>query len=343
MPTLHPFEASFRRAWPPEAWRDVTVLAAVSGGADSVALLRAMRALKRGGAGRLCASHFNHGLRGEESAADEAFVTELCRRLGVPCQVGRPPGGAVADDAGDGLEAAARAARYGFLQRAAARLGARYVVTAHTADDQAETILHRILRGTGVGGLAAMSRARALGPAATLLRPLLAFRRSELTAYLDDLGQSYRADSSNADTRLTRNRIRHELLPQLAAQYNSNVVEALLRLGSLAAEVQGVVDAIVDDLADRCGRREDPDTLWIDAAALAGQPRFVVRELLMAAWRRQDWPMQAMGFAQWDLLAEMIGNCTDSAPSALPPRQTLPGNVLAEPADGRLRLKRTAP
>jgi tRNA(Ile)-lysidine synthase len=341
MPPLHPLETKLAAAWPPTAWQAVTTLLAVSGGVDSVALLRAMRALKTRGEGRLCVAHFNHHLRGEQSAADEAFVVELCRRFDLPSEVERARAGQVVAASSDGLEAAARAARYEFLRQTAARLGARYVVTAHTADDQAETILHRIIRGTGIAGLAGMERARALGPAATLIRPLLEVRRAELAGYLDDLGQPYRCDPSNEDTRLTRNRIRHELLPLLARQFNPGVVDALLRLGRLAGEAQAVVETIVEDLSEQCVVREGPQAVQLDAAALAGQPRHVIRELLMATWRKQDWPMQAMGFAQWDLLGEMVSGCR-GLPAELPPKEMFPGGVLAEPAEGRLRLVQTA-
>ena len=134
------------------------------------------------------------------------------------------------------------------MQSTAERLGARYVVTAHTADDQAETILHRILRGTGVAGLAGMRRARPLGPAATLIRPLLDVRRAEILAYLSELQQPFQDDASNSDLGFTRNRIRHELLPRLAADYNSDVVAALLRLGQTAHDAQQHIDAAVEEL-----------------------------------------------------------------------------------------------
>lgn len=339
MPTLHPLESRLADLWPPHDWLEVTTLLAVSGGPDSVALLRAMRALKSRGEGRLLVAHFNHQLRGDESAADEAFVGELCCRFGLTCEMGRAGTDELAAQSSDGLEDAARTARYEFLQRTAARLGARYVVTAHTADDQAETILHRIIRGTGIAGLAGMERARALGPAATLIRPLLVVRRAELVAYLDDLGQSYRSDSSNQDTRRTRNRIRHELLPRLARQFNPGVVDALLRLGRLAGEVQAVVDEIVHDFFERCVVCESPQAVQIDATRLADQPCHVIRELLVCVWRTQDWPMQAMGFAQWDQLAGMISAC-GAVSAGLPPKQTFPGNVSAEPGQGRLRLRR---
>ena len=282
----------------------------------------------------------NHQLRPGEADADEAMVVELCRRLGVACEVGRVRLDLTGPAGGDGLEAAARQARYQFLEQAAARLGARYVVTAHTADDQAETILHRIVRGTGIGGLAGMARTRPLGPA-TLLRPLLGFRRAELLAYLDDLGQSYRDDSSNRDIQFTRNRIRHELLPRLAEQFNAGVVDALLRLGSLAGEVQAVIDSLTGPLVERCVREEGRAAVSIDAAPLAAEPSYLRRELLMAVWRRQGWPMQAMGFAQWELLEKML---LPAGPprTELPAKQTFPGGVSAEAGESGLRLLRPA-
>lgn len=316
------FARQLALAWPPEAWHDLTVLVAVSGGADSVALLRGLAEIRLTGPGRLVGAHFNHGLRGAESEADERFVVELCQSLGLECEVGRADAGQLSATGADGLEAAARTARYAFLQAAAERLGARYVVTAHTADDQAETILHRIVRGAGLAGLAGMPRFRPLGQAVTLLRPLLGLRRSDVTAYLAGLGQPYREDSTNADAGYTRNRIRHELLPQLARQYNPQVVEALLRLGQLAGEGQSVIAAQVDALLPKCVRRESTHRVSIDCRTLAAQPRAIVRELLVFAWRGQGWGEQAMGYDHWERLADLVQNASAAA-------LTLPGAVQA--------------
>jgi tRNA(Ile)-lysidine synthase len=305
-----------------------------------------MTALKGGGQGRLLAAHVNHQLRAEESDADEAFVVGLCRRLGVPCEVHRAsePGVKSGQGSSDGLEAAARALRYELLRQAASRVGARYVVTAHTANDQAETILHRIVRGTGIAGLSGIARARPLGPA-TLIRPLLGLRRRQLLGYLEDLGQRYRIDPSNADTRFTRNRIRHELLPELAARFNPGVADALLRLGSLAGEVQAVIDGIVEGLRDESVCEQGPDAVRIRVQPVVDQPRYVVRELLMAIWRGCGWPLQAMGLAQWELLADMVFACHQRGPcpersTSVPRKRTFPGGILAEAEPGHLRLWR---
>jgi len=315
------FPQQLAAAWPPDAWHDVTVLVAVSGGADSVALLRGLAAIRVTGPGRLFGAHFNHHLRGAAADADQQFVVELCRSLSLPCEVGQADVTLRAASGSDGLEAAARQARYDFLQATAERLGARYVVTAHTADDQAETILHRIVRGTGLAGLAGMPRSRPLGPA-TLLRPMLGLRRSEVTAYLAELGQLYREDATNLDPGYTRNRLRHELLPQLAVQYNPQVAEALLRLGRLAGEAQKVISDQVESLLPKCVRQAGPSRLSIDCRVLSGQSRCVVRELLVVAWRGQGWGEQAMGFDHWERLADLVH-------TAEPASLTLPGAVQA--------------
>jgi tRNA(Ile)-lysidine synthase len=329
---LHPFESSLSEAWPPSQWANVTVVVALSGGCDSVALLRAMVAVKAGGEGRISAAHLNHQLR-PDADVDERFVVALCGRLSVPCEVERMDVDRLAAQSGEGLEAAARKARYRFLQQTAGRLGARFVATAHTADDQAETILHRIVRGTGIRGLAGMARARRLGHA-TLVRPLLGLRHAELRAYLDALAQPFRHDPSNLDPRFTRNRIRLGLLPRLQAGYNTAVVEALLRLGTLAGQSTAVIDGLVDQWFDRCVTSDADGAAQIALGDLSAEPPYLVRELLMAVWRRRNWPMQAMGMAKWDELAEL------ALGTAAPARRDFPGGVTAEVAAGTMRLRK---
>jgi tRNA(Ile)-lysidine synthase len=164
---------------------------------------------------------------------------------------------------------------------------------------------------------------------------MLDVRRSEVVRYLEDIGQSCRFDSSNCDTRFTRNRIRRELLPQLAEQYNPRVVDAVLRLGTLAGELREVVDSLVEDLIPRVVVEERPGKVRIRVVPLAGQPRYVVRELFMALWRRQCWPLQAMGFAQWDSLAEL------AAPDRVSTRESFPGGIMVDACVGEMVL--TAP
>lgn len=327
MPNSEHSHEQFRGLWPAD-WNDLTVLAAVSGGADSVALLRALDAAGQHRPGRLIVAHFNHALR-PEAPDDEHFVVALSSRLGLQCVVGhgRPPPSAT------GVEETARRARYDFLRATAADVGARYVVTAHTADDQAETVLHRILRGTGISGLAGMRRARPLCPGITLLRPLLTMRRAELLAYLQSLNQAYRDDATNLDSRFTRNRLRHSLLPQLANQYNPGVVEALLRLSQLAAETQAMVDARVSGLLRHV--RVETQRIRIAVAPVANEPRHIIRELLLGLWRRQGWPEQSMGFDEWEALAGHI-LAPDGRAGKL---GMLPGDIMVSRLDDSIVLE----
>lgn len=308
-------ETAFCQAWPPQDWCESQVVYAVSGGADSVAMLRAGMAVKNhsGGQGRLFVAHLDHGLRAGAAAGDAEWLKTLCRRLGVPLELGQADVPAVAAAQGDGLEAAARTARYDFLQQTAERLGARFVAVAHTADDQIETVLHRILRGTGIDGLRGIPAFRALSPSVTLIRPLLGVRRRDVLDYLANIGQDYRIDASNADLRWTRNRLRHELLPAIRKYYHGDVDAALLRLSAQAGETQSLISALAAPLASECATFEHspPQStlqqqvyrIRIRCETLADQPSLIAREVCKQAWQQSDWPRQAMGYDQWQLLA----------------------------------------
>ena len=329
-------------AWAPAVWNDVTVLAAVSGGADSVALARALHQRRIRGEGRLILAHLNHRLRGAESDGDQAFVEDLGRELGLEVVVGARDG--VGEKGRGGDESAAseeslRELRYAFLAQSADKCGARYVATAHTRDDQVETVLLNVLRGTGLGGLAGMPRTRPLTAAATLMRPLLDVSRDEVLAYLDSLGQTFREDVTNRLTNYSRNRIRHELLPLLEREYNSNVRDALLRLSHLAGEADEEIDRSAAGLASQV-IRPLPGGLEVPTEPLGRLSDFMARSLLRSAWRWQGWPEQQMGLDQWNellLIARSIGG-----PSEIWIRhRTFPGGIRAETKGGVLRLTRS--
>jgi tRNA(Ile)-lysidine synthase len=333
----HAFESRLAEAWPTASWCDVHVLAAVSAGPDSVAMLRAMCELKQraGGQGTLCVAHLNHQSRGEESDADQAWLEQLCHTLGTPLEIGRADVAAMVADQGDGWEAAARKARYDFLCHTAERVGARWVAVAHTADDQVETVLHRMVRGTGLAGLAGMRRARPLSPTVTLVRPLLDVRREEVLQYLATIGQEARHDSTNSDRRFTRNRLRHELLPALRAQYNMKVDEALTRLAKQADEAQQVISGLVEGLVEKCvqiqpspQQRETvqgeccatsppASVVRIDCGPLVNEPTLLAREVCRAAWSAANWPLQSMGCDEWQRLAVLVQRA-DARPINLP-------------------------
>lgn len=318
-----PFEQGLAASWPLREWRESHVVLGVSGGADSVAMLRAMVALREqsGGRGQLYVGHLNHGLRGAAADEDAAWVKSLSERLGFPCVVGKVDVGSLAEQHGNGWEAAARAARYDFLIGVAERVGARFVATAHTADDQIETVLHRILRGTGIEGLAGIARVRALSASVALMRPMLAMRRPDVIDYLGTLAQDYRNDATNEDTQWTRNRLRCELLPQLRERYNARVDHALSRLAMQAGEAQEVIAELAAAVSCECVD-VSPRRASIECARLTGEPGIIVREVLRSAWRRAGWPEQSMGFEQWQKLAALAVGADSRT-------LNLPGNIRA--------------
>lgn len=199
---------------PGERLRGARLLAAVSGGADSTAMLAALTALRKERGFVLRCFHVEHGIRpAGESRGDAAAVREFCKKLEVPCRVIHIPPGRIAETAKArriGIEAAARFFRHRAWGREAARIGAGRVLVAHTRDDLLETVLMRFLRGAGPAGLAAMPRSRG-----RVSRPLLDLSRSQVLAYLKERGIPYRTDSTNADTAFLRNRIRTRLVPFL--------------------------------------------------------------------------------------------------------------------------------
>ena len=309
------------------------ILLAVSGGADSVAMLRCFAALSEQTSTYKAAiqvAHVNHALRGGESDRDAVFVRELADRFGFAYHETRlTPEMFDTDDSGS-FEAAARKLRYDFLQRTAEQNSLRYVALAHNADDQAETILHRILRGTGIAGLAGIPPFRPLGEVVTIIRPMLPFSKKQILAYLAAVDQPFRTDSSNAETHYTRNKIRNDLLPQLAATYNHNVVEALVRLGSQAADWAAYIRSQTEALFDRAAIIQSHKTL-VQVEPLADVPTLLIRELFVMIWSRQHWHLRDMTFTHWERLAEMTVPQTQT-----PQKQTFPGNIIVERTDVQL-------
>jgi tRNA(Ile)-lysidine synthase len=326
------FLERLKSAWPPAGWQDVTVVVAVSGGADSVSLLCGLAELREQIApGKIVAAHFNHRLR-PASDNDAQFVEKLANELGIACEVG-VAAEPLEQSGGDGVEAAARVARYDFLRQTAAKFGARYVATAHTADDQAETILHRVLRGTGLAGLAGIPRIRALSEAAMLIRPLLEFSRADVVEFLASRRQSFCLDESNEDVSFTRNRIRHALLPQLASQYNPNVRDALRRLGQLAEDAQLIIQDRARQLLLQAMLSGSQNHIALNGAVLSDEAPFLICEVLILLWKEQSWPLQQMGMAEWNAIANLI-----TQPGGEPRCLNLPGNIRATHAGCTLEL-----
>ena len=329
---LDPLECDLSNSWPRSKWVSVKVLVAVSGGPDSVALTRCLKSLQPDPSA-LVVAHFNHQLRGEDSQADQTFVEHLSRDLGLQCIVGSAnshPPRAWTDVAE--AEAEARQQRYEFLVSTAQQIGARYIATGHTADDQAETVLHHVLRGTGLAGLAGIPRTRRATEAVTIVRPLLSVRRQTILEYLGRLHQEYRHDETNDHHSYTRNRIRHELMPRLQQDYNQEVTEALLRLSQIAAESQAVLRGLAARLLDDCLLLQSDATVRLSTPPLENASQHMRRECFVVLWQQQHWPLQSMSFAHWQELAQLVADTEGSI--------NLPGNIVARRFETELTLTR---
>ena len=215
---------------------------AVSGGADSVALLRLLENVRAELGATLLVVHFDHQLRGSESDADAQFTAELARARGLEFVLDREDVAAAAAKNKWNLEDAARRLRYRFFERVVQEGRASHIAVAHTADDQAETVLSHVLRGTGPTGLAGIYPV-----AGSVVRPLLSVRREELRKHLRRLGQDWREDVTNRDVSRLRARIRERLIPLLESDFSPNVVERLARLARLSREEEEFWSALVED------------------------------------------------------------------------------------------------
>lgn len=374
---MHSLERELDALWPTERWLRTRVLVAISGGADSVALLRAIVNLAGSHPvtveGQVHAAHYNHGWRGAASDGDEEFVRKLCQDLQIPLIVGcntadfarapqRADTGVAENAAGDasrsssrdgiydlpiGLpeklpnrtEAGARELRYGFLSRTAYQCGARYVLTAHTANDRVETMLHNLLRGTGLAGVVGPPLTRPFGAELVLVRPLLACWREQVEAYLRELGQDFRQDASNMDIAYQRNYLRQKLLPELRERFGEKLDQRLLDFSELAEEVvtdqrelaaQYVSEAALlhasavakFELPGNPGRHE----LYLPCLQKLACSWSVVHQALARLWQERDWPLQSMSRPQWGKLRWLMSS------AATGERENLPGNLVAERA-----------
>lgn len=303
-------------SWPPDRWCDVGVVVGCSGGADSVALLRAVAQIRwrhPKASGFLIAAHFNHGLRGAESDADEQFVRQLANGLDLPFEAGR----------GNGIfcdEATLRDQRQTFLLSSAKKHGARYVALAHTIDDNVETVLHHLMRGTGPRGIAGIAPVRSFDDDFVLVRPLLSVRREALRQGLGEIAQEWREDSSNTNTDYRRNWIRGELIPLIESQY-PEAVDAMGRL------ILGQRDwrSTIDGQAER----------WLSEHLVAAANVMLTKDpqgdttIIIAAlqqlWDKQNWPRQEMGRPQWSRLAATIQDASTQGPQC--ERYSLPSAI----------------
>jgi tRNA(Ile)-lysidine synthase len=273
-------------------------------------------------------------LRGEESEADATFVAAAADALELPRSIEARDVRSLVQTEKGSLEEVARRERYAFFERVALSIGAEYVLLGHHADDNVETIVHRVLRGTGIRGLAGIPPGRSLRPGSGILlvRPLLTFRREELRRYLNEVGAAYRDDASNQVLDTTRNRIRHQLLPELAAEFNPQVCEAVLRLAEQARWIDQYIRATVEKSFEALVISRTDQELVLNAAALARKGRIVQTELLRTA-------IVAFGQGEQDLTFEHLKAVAGLLSEPKSGRQlVLPGGMTAQLVYNRLIL-----
>ena len=314
------------------------VLVGVSGGADSVALLLALLELVRAGKLdiELFVAHLEHGIRGQQSRDDAEFVRELAKKLDLPFMVEAVDVPDLADERKLCLESAGRSARYDFFSRTAQEQQCSVVALAHHGDDQAETILHRIIRGTGLTGLAGIRPCRLLcrQPEIHIVRPLLSCHRVEIEQFLTDMSVSWRTDHTNLGLDATRSRIRNELLPSLRDKYNPRVDDALLKLAAIAEHTNDFLDEHTVELFDRLARTFG-SLVCVDLPGLAKSHRALQTAVIRYALLKLDLPQRDMSF---DTIDNILARGLEHLSSSRPDRLALPGPAVAVYEFGRLLL-----
>lgn len=313
------------------------ILIAVSGGRDSMALLHGLAHLQPSlEIPKLLVAHLNHGLRGEFGQRDADFVTTACDTLQVPVVVSECRAGELRESSRGSLEESARNARYEFLRTLAMENNLPLIATAHHARDQAETVLHNILRGTGIRGLSGIPERRQLNNNVELIRPLLTIRAASIEEYVHAQGIAFSVDETNIDNKFTRNRIRHELMPLLQSEFNAQIADSLVRLADQSRELLEGMDALANSLLTLAILEQTPDICRVDLQKLQSQPEPIIRHALTVLWIRQNWPRRDIGRTQLQRLTAML---TSGHPSAM----DLPGSVRAELRGSLLILQAVRP
>ncbi len=307
--------------------RDEAVVVGASGGPDSMALLHLLLGLNKqlGWQLKLHVAHFNHRLRGDEAERDAAFVQAATDSLSIPCTIEACDVASMASAEKLGVEEVSRRERYAFFERVCLRVGCKAVAVGHHADDNAETILHRVLRGTGLRGLVGIPRMRLLNPdsGVRVIRPLLRMTKKSLRTYLTNAGITFREDRTNVSNEPMRNRIRNVLLPQIESQVNPQVREALVRLGEQAEWVQEYLGETVQRTFETLIVSRTDQFLVLNADALARKSRLVQSELMRLAYRSFDLGEQDLSFAHMVLALDLIADPTSGKQLQLPGGMTV--------------------
>ena len=316
--------------------RGERVVVGVSGGPDSMTLLHCLVDVNRVHdlGWRLHVAHLNHGLRGEDADADAAFVEQQARALDLPVTVDHVDVKSSATTQKRSVEEEARFSRYAFFERLCLKTDSTCVALGHHADDNAETILHRVLRGTGIRGLVGIRRTRPFRPGSDirLVRPLLEFRRDEIRRFVADMEIPYRTDSTNAQSEYTRNFIRNTLMPQVRDTINVRVADALLRLGQQADWMEGYLQETAERSLQSLIIHQDERELVINIPGVLRKGRIIQAELIRQAMLRFDIGEQDVGFGH---LLALVRLCRQPDSGKI---VHLPGGLVARRQYDRLIL-----
>lgn len=296
--------------------KDDPVLVGVSGGRDSVALLDGLVSL---GWTQLVVCHLNHGLRGRASGQDAIFVRRLAERLGLPLAMESVDAAAYASKEKQSIETAARTLRDKFFQQVMLKVQTRYLFLGHHADDQAETILANLCRGTSLKGLSGMALCAWDDRGFYKLRPLLEVSRAEVDAHIKTRGLKFREDASNASPEHRRNRLRHEVIPLLRDVFQRDVSEMLVRAGGLAERDEDYLQGLAADFLKQETTLLADGSLKISPELLQSHPAVLSRILLL--WLGQQ-GVEGIGSRELDLAMQMLTN-RDLAKVNLPRDQWL--------------------
>jgi tRNA(Ile)-lysidine synthase len=290
------------------------VLVGISGGPDSVALLHVLKQIEKDMGIEIYAAHVHHGIRGTVADQDAEFVAQLCQQWNVPLFVERVDVPRLADEGGLTLEEAGRIVRYRFFEKVLQDVRGHKVALGHNRDDQAETILHHILRGTGMQGLQGIKPVRQN----KFIRPLIEVSRAEIEEYCHQNGLEFRVDATNRDVAYTRNRIRHELIPYIKQHFNPNIVDALVRMGAIIRDEEEFLQDYCQKEYDRLVRAFSQNELRIDLDGFLARPIAVKRRVLRMALMAIGGTLDEIGANHVEDVLDMAFNSTTGAMLTLP-------------------------
>lgn len=281
-------------------------LLAVSGGSDSMAMLNAVVRLRQQlKLTQLEVAHLNHGLRGTDSDSDAAFVRQICNELHVRCHVEVMSAGTLQQTSRGSLEEAARRVRYQFLEQVAMDRGIQNIATAHQLQDQNETIIFNLLRGTGLRGLRGIPQIRQVSPYLRLIRPMLSISKEVIQHWLRDQSLAFREDGSNEEMDFARNRIRR-LMSQLPDEDGDALNRRLAELSQQANQTIHSLDAAAVEILRVSVLESSASTIRLRRSSLLQWPEPLVRHALSSVWSTNGWPQQQMNRDHWLRLSRTI-------------------------------------